>query len=401
MKRLLQLPSTWLGLPLLFACGLTLLTYDLSADYLQGLLLLAVVAASLMLVDAHAGVRIPPPSRFRSRHYAGTREAFVALALAGLIGVFCLLDLALFPIPLLNEPSSYATMVGGHEHIRHVSDMCWVLPPIGLLCTRSRWLRHLLIVGGFLFPLLVIDRNRVLATVFSFALIIVLRRDEAKPLPWKVVGFLAVAGVGAFSLLGILRSGPLEHVALPFSAMYHAAPQGIKWLLLYASAGPYNFSAILAKHYVNADFLINQVVPLHGSVVTAGTGIPLDASNINVGTEFFPFLMAFGPLGAALAIFTLYAMLRWSVRRLHPAVPLFSLLIFLRVAYVAAMSPFAPQAFTWTNADFIGICLVLPVVAAWLPNRRAAAPEDTGPGSAAALTASSPHLQRAPDHGTR
>jgi hypothetical protein len=63
-------------------------------------------------------------------------------------------------------------------------------------------------------------------------------------------------------------------------------------------------------------------------------------------------------------------MLLWSVRRLRPTVPLFSLLIFLRVAYVAAMSPFAPQAFTWTNAGFIGICLGLPVVAAWLPSRR-------------------------------
>jgi hypothetical protein len=370
MKRLLRLPSVWLGLPLLLACGLTVLTYELSADYLQGVVLLAAMAVAIMLFDAYGGVRIPAPSRFRARHYAGSRDAFVALALAGLIVVFCLLDLALFPIALLSKPSSYATMAGGHEHIRHVSDMCWVLPPIGLLCTRSRWLRNVLVTIGFVFPILVIDRNRLFAAVFSFALVIVLRRDEARPLPWKTVGLLAVAGATAFSLLGMLRSGPLDHVTLPFSAMYHAAPQGIKWLLLYASAGPYNFSAILAKHYVNADFLINQVVPLHGSVVTAGTDIPLDAPNINVGTEFFPFLMAWGAPGAALAMLALYAMLLWSVRRLRPTVPLFSLLIFLRVAYVAAMSPFAPQAFTWTNAGFIGICLGLPVVAAWLPSRR-------------------------------
>ena len=61
MKRLLCLPSTYLGLPILLACGLTLLTYDLSVDYLQGLLLLAVVAAAIMLFDVQAGVRIPPP----------------------------------------------------------------------------------------------------------------------------------------------------------------------------------------------------------------------------------------------------------------------------------------------------------------------------------------------------
>lgn len=387
MKRLLCLPSTYLGLPILLACGLTLLTYDLSDDYLQGLLLLAVVAAAVMFFDVQAEVRIPQPVRFRSRHYAGTRDSFVALAFAGLIVLFCLLDLALFPIPLVNNPSSYATMEGGHEHIRHVSDMCWVLPAIGLLCVRSKWLRNALIAVGFLFPILVIDRNRVFATVFSFALVIILRRDEAKPLPWKAVSFLALAGLTVFSVLGMLRSGPLDHVTLPFSAMYHAAPQGIKWLLLYGSAGPYNFSAILAKHYFNASFLINQVVPLAGSVVTAGTGIPLDAPNINVGTEFFPFLMALGPFGAVCSMFVLYGMLLWSVRRLRPTVPLFSLLIFLRISYVCVMSPFAPQAFTWTNFGFIGLCLFMQVFAACLPNRRLWEPTGDGQGDAHATTA--------------
>lgn len=387
MKRLLRLPSSWLGLPLLFACALTWFTYDLSVDYLQGLLLLALLAAVIILFDVQAGVRLPAFARFRARHYAGTREAFLALVLAALIVLACVLDLTLFPIPLLDKPSAYAVMDGGRAHVRHVSDMCWVLPPIGLLCTRSRRLRLALIAIGFVFPVLVIDRNRLFATFFSFALVLVLRRDEARPLPWKTLLLLAFVGASIFSILGMLRSGPLEGVTLPFSAAYHAAPQGLKWLLLYASAGPYNFSAILAKGYRNPDFLINQLVPLHGSVATAGTGIPLDASNINVGTEFFPFLMAFGPVGAALSVFALYALLLWSVQRLRPAVPLFSLLMFLRMAYVGVMSPFAPQAFTWTNAGFIGICLLLPVIASWLPNRRA--------------PAFPPSTQRVANHGTR
>ncbi|HKR75429.1 MAG TPA: hypothetical protein VJR95_02125 [Rhodanobacter sp.] len=395
MNRLLCLPSTWLGLPILFACGLTWFTYELPPDYLEGLLLLAVTASAIVLLDVQAGVRIPATERFRARHYVGTRDAFVALGLAGLILLFCVLDLALFPIPLFDKPSAYASMEGGREHIRHVSDMCWALPPIGLLCARHRWLRNLLIAVGFVFPVLVIDRNRLFATVFSFALLILLRRDPQKPLPWKAVGALALAGVSVFSILGIVRSGTLDHVTLPFGAMYRAAPLGIKWLLLYGSAGPYNFSAMLAKHYVNADFLINQLVPLHGSVATAGTGIPLDAPNINVGTEFFPFLLALGPYGAVASAFVLYAMLLWSVQRLRPTVPLFSLLIFLRMSYVCVMSPFAPQAFTWTNAGFIGVCLFLQLFAAWLPNRRA------GGFAMAAQVASPPSLQRVQNHGTR
>lgn len=395
MNRVLRLPSTWLGLPILLACGLTLFTYELPVDYLEGLLLLVVTASAIVLLDVQAGLRIPTTVQFRARHYDGTRESFVALGLAGLILLFCVLDLVLFPIPLFNKPSAYASMAGGREHIRHVSNMCWVLPPIGLLCARRRWLRNLLIVVGFVFPVLVIDRNRLFAVVFSFALLIVLRRDQEKPLPWKAVGALALAGVSVFSILGIVRSGTLDYVTLPFSAMYRAAPQGIKWLLLYGSAGPYNFSAMLAKHYVNADFLVNQLVPLHGSVVTAGTGIPLDAPNINVGTEFFPFLLALGPYGAMASVFALYAMLLWSVQRLHPRVSLFSLLIFLRMSYVCVMSPFAPQAFTWTNAGFVGVCLFLQLFAAWLPNRRA--------GSTAVTAQATPSLslQRVQNHGTR
>jgi hypothetical protein len=399
MTQWLRLPSTWLALPMLLACGLTLLTYDLPLDYLPGLLLLAVVAASIMLFDVQAGIRIPAAARFRARHYAGTREGFVALAFAGAITVFCLLDLTLFPVPLFDKPSAYASMAGGREHVRHISDMCWVLPPIGVLCARSRLVRNTLMVVGFVFPVLVIDRNRLFATVFSFALVIVLRRDDAKPLPWKSVSLLAVAGTSIFSVLGMLRSGPIDHVTLPFSAMFRAAPQGFKWLLLYGSAGPYNFSAMLARHYINASFLIHQLVPMSGSVATAGTDIPLDAPNINVGTEFFPFLLALGPSGAVAAIVVLYAMLLWSVRRLRPAVPLFAWLIFLRMAYVCVMSPFAPQAFTWTNAGFIALCLVMQVLAAWLPNRRA--PPRQEPAHASAPVLPSPSIQRAPHHGTR
>ncbi|PXV55900.1 hypothetical protein SAMN04487785_108101 [Dyella jiangningensis] len=386
MSPLLRLPSFYLSLPLLVACGLTLLTYDLPPDYMEGLLLLAAAAVAILAVDVFVGIRLPRPAAFLARDYTGTRDAFVALVFAALIVVFCLLDLALFPVPLFTTPNAYANMEGGRDHIRHVSDMCWVLPPIGLLCARQRWLRAALVVAGFVFPVLVIDRNRIFAALFSVALIMLLRRSETKALPWKRVLLLIVAGTTVFSVLGILRSGTLDYVTLPFSDLYRAAPQGVKWLLLYASAGPYNFSSILAKHYADAHFLINQLVPMAGSIATADTGIPLDASNINVGTEFFPFLMALGPVGAIGSMAALYLMLLWSVRRVQPTVPLFGLLIFLRVSYTAVMAPFAPQAFTWTSFGFIALCLLLQLVAALLPDGRA---RDQTPGVAAGHGATS------------
>lgn len=366
---LLRLPSLWLAFPLLIACAMTWLTYDLPDGYGEGIALLAGCAVAVLLLDLVAGNRLPPLERFRLRSYAGTREAFVALAFALAVLAFAVLDLLLFPVALVDDPHAYATMEGGREHIRHISDMCWVLPPVGLLCARSRGLRWSLVAAGLVFPVLVIDRNRLLNGLFALALVIVLRRDARAPLPWKRIVLIALAGASVFSLLGMLRSGPLEGLTLPFSPLYRDAPQGIKWLLLYITAGPYNFGAIEAKHYVDASFLVHQVVPLAGSVATAGTGIPLDSPTVNVGTEFFPFLMAFGPAGAAAAVFALYLWLYWSVRRLWPRVPLFGLLIFLRMAYVCLMAPFAPQAFIWTNVDFIVLCLLMQLFAAWLPCR--------------------------------
>ena len=373
MNRLLRLPSIYLVLPMLLASVLTLYSFDMPDAYLEGLSLLALAALGVLLIDLPFGTRLPPLASFRHHRYAGTREAFVALAYAMAVGFFCLLDLALFPIPLLTNPSSYATMEGGHEHIRHISDMCWTLPPIGLLCARNRWLRWTLIMTGLVFPVLAIDRNRIFASLFALAMVLLLRRDEHKPVPWLRVVLLVALGGTVFSVLGMLRSGSLDTVTLPFSQAYRDASQGVKWLLLYVAAGPYNFGAIYAKHYVNASFLLSQLVP-GAAVATADTDIPLDAPNINVGTEFFPFLLAFGPAGAVLSMLGLYALLAWSVRRLRASTGLFPLLIFLRVAYVCVMSPFAPQAYTWTNAGFIAVCLLLQALPIWLPNRNALYP---------------------------
>lgn len=368
--NLIRWPSMFLWPPMLASCGITYWIYELPSGYLAGLWILGFAASLTLLMDALLGTRLPSAQQFRLQRYAGTRESFLVMALAAGVAVFCLLDVALFPIPLFSDPSSYATLSPLRAHVRHISNMCWILPPIALLCVRHRGLRTAMVLVGFVFPIVVIDRNRIFAGLFSFVVVLLLRRDPARQLPWKRIALLVMAGGAVFSVLGALRSGSLATVALPFSAFYRAMPQGVQWLLLYISAGPYNFGAILAKGYVNASFLINQLMPLGGSIATADTSIPLDAPNINVGTEFFPFLMAWGAPGAVIALLALYAALLWSVRRLNASLSIFHVLIFLRIAYACLMSPFAPQAFTWTNFAFIGLCLGLHACTLLLPNRR-------------------------------
>ena len=75
MKQLLRLPSFYLSMPLLATCGLTLLTYDLPPDYLEGLLLLVTMALAIFAFDVVAGIRLPTSSMFRRRDYTGTRDA--------------------------------------------------------------------------------------------------------------------------------------------------------------------------------------------------------------------------------------------------------------------------------------------------------------------------------------
>ncbi|WP_115559516.1 hypothetical protein [Xanthomonas dyei] len=367
-------PYTYLAIPIVISCFITAVTYELPRGYSQGLVWLLAAAMGVFVLDLVVGTKLPSFERFRRHRYAGTRDAFLAMTLVTVVTVFCIVDVVVFPIPLFSDPSSYATLSPLRSHVRHISNMCWILPPIALLCVRHRGLRAAMVTFGFVFPIMVIDRNRIFAGLFSFVLVMVLRRDPARTLPWKTIGVLALAGGGVFSVLGALRSGSLATVALPFNAFYRAMPQGVQWLLLYISAGPYNFGAILAKGYENASFLINQLVPFSGSVATADTSIPLDAPNINVGTEFFPFLMAWGAPGALLALLALYAGLVWSVRRLNGSLSIFHVLIFLRIAYACLMSPFAPQAFTWTNFGFIALCLVLHACTVLLPTRHAVPP---------------------------
>jgi hypothetical protein len=85
VKQLLRFPSSYLGLPILLTCGITMLTYDLPDGYFEGIFLLAVTAVTIMLADRVLGIRLPEIAQFRSRRYVGTRDAFVALAFAAVV----------------------------------------------------------------------------------------------------------------------------------------------------------------------------------------------------------------------------------------------------------------------------------------------------------------------------
>ncbi|WP_448044763.1 hypothetical protein [Bradyrhizobium liaoningense] len=367
MSEALRYPSFYLALPILLALSVMLVSFDFSLVLLAGMLFFATAAVGIVVLDFMLAIRLPPLRSFQGMDFAGTPQGVVAAALCWLVAGFCVIDLTAFPIPLIVDPSSYATFENGRNHVRHISNLSWILPPLALLCFRGRAVRIALVAIGLIFPILVIDRNRLFAAIFSLVLTFVLLQKKSALLSGKIIVPLLFGGLATFSLLGAVRSGSLSNLNLPLSGLFESSPEGAKWLLLYVSAGVYNFSSILAKNYHNANFLLSQLIPFSGSVETLGTDIPLDAPTINVGTEFFPFLMAAGWSGALFSVFLLYCMLLWSIVLLRGNVSVWRFLIFLRIAYVSVMSPFAPQAFTWTNFGFVALCLMIPVVGHFLP----------------------------------
>lgn len=367
MSEALRYPSFYLALPIVLALSVMLVSFEFSLGTLGGVLFFATAAVAIVTLDVILAIRLPPLQSFQDMDFSGTRQGAIAAALCCLVAAFCVIDLTFFPIPLIVDPSSYATFEGGRNHVRHISNLSWILPPIALLCFKSKAVRIALIAIGLIFPILVIDRNRLFAALFSLTLTLALQKRNSPLFSWKVILPLLFGGLVAFSLLGAVRSGTLNGLTLPLSSFFRSSPEGVKWLLLYVSAGVYNFSSILAKGYHNASFLISQFVPFAGSVATLGTDIPLDAPTINVGTEFLPFLMAAGWGLALLSVLALYGMLLWSMLLLCGEVSLWRFLIFLRFAYVSIMSPFAPQAFTWTNFGFVMVCLMIPIAGHFLP----------------------------------
>lgn len=363
--KLLRYPSFYIATPFLTSITTYFLSFNFSYQQLPGIGVLLGFAIGAVLFDVCLKVRLPPLSEFRELSFLGTREAFVFVPFGLLIVIFCVLDLTLFPIPLLTDPTTYATFTEGRNHIRHVSSLCWILVPIALLCSRRNSIRVTFLAVAFLFPILVIDRNRLFASLYSLALLVLLR---SYVLPWKQISIALLSGSAMFAFLGSIRTGTLGHLPLPFSELFRFVPPGLQWLLLYASAGVYNFASFVAKDYRNSEFLAFQLLLGDGKMPDQSV-IPLDAPTINVGTEFFPFLLAFRLEGVVLSMIALYLMLLWSVKLVGPTPRFVPLLIFIRVGYVSAMSPFAPQAFTFTNFASIGLFVSLWAVAKLLPSR--------------------------------
>lgn len=365
LRTIIRWPSIIFGAPLLIAVLFSFVVFDLPGEYQGGVLYLTVPVFVAIAGDFFFKIRLPTLQALKVSVVGDDRYFLLARCFGVIVLVACIVDILAFPLPLLN-PEIYIDFSGGRNHVRHISNMCWVLPVIGFVCFRRKTIAWTFVAVAFLFPVLVLDRNRLFASAYSsFFVAILFRRD----IPWRSIVAGGVGLLVVFGQLGVMRSGNLRWVALPFSSIYDSLPLVMKWLFLYISAGVYNFGSIAAKGFLDDSVLIHQLAPWLRPASYIDTALPLDVAAINVGTEFFPFLLAYGPLGAIASAILLYLGLVASIRFFQMHTCVFSMLIFLRISYVCLMSGFAPQAFMWTNFGFVVLCLGGMVVSNW-PSRR-------------------------------
>ncbi|WP_415062056.1 hypothetical protein [Bdellovibrio sp.] len=303
----------------------------------------------------------------------------------GVIFLFTLIDLYVHGIIILGDRTRYSIFNEYEARIRHISMLIWIFAPLSLIKIFPTWTRIGMFFWSIIFPVLVLDRNRLLMALFSVAIVFfILNWTRVTPKAKKLIAAsLALLCVGVFSLVGEIRSGSngivstytdsrttqitlmgVKDVAaackvpeyLPVSQHVRDLPQSLQWLILYAASPIYNLAMQDTCAISDPSFLKAQVIPLWKRFNSTG-GPLLVSPRLNVGTEAMPFFLAFGALGVLVCIIAEYLILKLSAEALLRQKSLFSLLLFLRFSYCAVFFGFAPQFFLWTTLGFVLVIL--------------------------------------------
>lgn len=296
--------------------------------------------------------------------------AFIVL-LAGPVDIF------INGFKLLN-PSTYADIHGIGRYVRHFSSMCWILIPVAFLLIKRRWLKRILITYAFIFPILIIDRNRFFlsAFVFVFVYIIFYKKSNLFFKLFFLFSFLLIA----FSIVGYYRSGSSFEVLssgsillenhLPLKDVFLELPVFIQQIVLYITTPIFNFSTIYSESFINEAFLEKQLSPFSREYFESSVYAPILVSRYNVGTEFFPFLLYGGMQYVYVALLLMYLSFVMSMYYLRASKNIFALLIFLKITHTILFMGFAPQFFILLNAVFIMLMILLIILSTLLGTQK-------------------------------
>ena len=360
-------PSLLLGIPFVVVMLMATLSYDYQLSW--GLVLSFVFPFIIMVLADSRSKKIFP---FKFLELGEGQIFYLQLLSFFIVGMGCL-DIAYNGIVFL-DPLKYSKLDQVTSIIRHFSSLCWVLAPVGLLLPMKRYLRTVFILWAFIFPVLVMDRNRLLLTSFSFGVTLlylgILFKNIRVKLIISVVSIFICILIG-FSMLGQKRvgesyifalygdfSGAVAHKGIcqppkviPVKPSMQGLPAHLQWIFLYTTTPLYNLSIQYDCEIEDSSILKAQLIPMWKRFNDVGRPYLVNLA-LNVGTEYLPFYLSFGFWGVTVAFLLQYLILRWSLIRFFKTSSVFDYLILMRFSYCSLMAGFAPQFFIWTNLGF-------------------------------------------------
>lgn len=372
MNALLNSKYFYVLFPIYFPLILLLVFFNVPAGFYPSLLTLFFIVSGIFIIS---GIFFPGKIHVE-RSYAAVvaskrHRQFVWLTCIAIIGCGPF-DVLVNGFKLAN-PLTYAEFHGIGRYIRHISSLCWALVPIAFIFCKGRKLKIALIVYAIVFPILIVDRNRLFMSFYSLIFCIALAPRQANAAPRvkrsgrynTLIILLVLAGI--FSLLGMFRSGDsfivptsgstLVFEALPLRSVFFELPVLLQQIVLYIAVPTFNFATMVFVGFRNKEFLQSQFSPF--SRDDAYQFAPVMMERFNVGTEFFPWLLYGGVPWVVFSIAVLVLAFFLAVRLLRQFPNIFSLLIFLKISYSVLFMGFAPQFFILLNLIFILLMAVL------------------------------------------
>lgn len=310
-----------------------------------------------------------------------------------IILAFCVVILLCGPLDIyingfkLTDPGSYFEFHGIGRYIRHFTILVWIFIPVAMLYLKNPWIKTFFIGYALLFPILIIDRNRLFIAFYTLFFCTILKNNMLKKdsslvkNKWLFYA-IPIICILIFAAIGHFRSGNeffvpssetlVEHGALkthlvaggipnhlPLKAHFYYLPAIFQQVILYVTTPIFNFSTIVASHFTNPDFLLSQLSPFSRENFPVHPDAPIFVPRFNVGTEFYPFLLYQGlpMVAAAYLLMLLSFLLTCNLFKKWPNI--FTLLLFIKISFVIVFMGFGPQFFILLNLMFFVLMMCL------------------------------------------
>lgn len=385
MTSLLNSIAFYCLTPLYVALVLLLIFFHVPDSFLPGLFYFyAIITGSVLL-----GVNCFPVQLQTEQSYDWILEKLqykpAILTLCFIILVCAPLDIYVNGFKLLH-PSTYTHLPGIGRYLRHITNLCWIFIPVAFIFINRLSVKILFIAFAILFPILIIDRNRLFIACYSLLFCIALTySDPSTPKKIRLMGsitcgvllmvsVLVFATIGHFrsgSQLVVLSSGKLLTVGkYPLTDLFSTLPVFFQQIILYITSPIFNFITIDSLHFTNDTFLLSQFSPFSRSQFQAYPFAPILIPRFNVGTEFYPFLLYGGFPMAIGAFLVMLLSFMGSAYGLKKSPNIFTFLIFIKISYCVIFMGFAPQFFILFNLMFVVLMIFLWVLSNYFTDFR-------------------------------